>query len=309
MSRKVSILFIVVLSLLVAACGSSGTDEAAVATLVAAAVQTNAAPTSAPAATAAPLTGLVEGSVCYPGSAIPPMNLYLQQVGTTNVTLVPIGGNQMSYTAEVPVGSYNAYAWLPDFSFGGSYSQAVACGLDASCSDHSLITFDVTAGQLTGGISVCDWYGQPGDVPYPPGVSAPASSSDSGNSGSSGSSGGGQTGSISGSLSFPSEGIPELTVVAWSLSEEGVYYYTQTAAGSSYYQISNLPIGMYQVVAYSGEFAGGFTYAVACGLTASCTDHGLVYVEVFAGVDSYGMDPIDWYAPEGAFPSNPFIQN
>lgn len=307
MMRKTTLLLILALSLLVAACGAStGSDDAAVATLVAAALQTSGAPTSAPAASAAPLTGMVEGSVCYPSSGIPPMNVYLQQVGTTNVTIVPIGQNQMSYSAEVGVGSYNAYAWLPDFTIGGSYSQAVACGLDASCSDHSLITFDVTGGQLTGGVNVCDWYGQPGDVPYPPGVSAPSSSNNSGNSGSGGSA---QTGSISGSLSFPSEGIPALTVVAWSLSEEGVYYYTTTQAGSSYYQIPNLPIGMYQVVAYSGEFAGGFSYAVPCGLTASCTDHGLVYVEVFAGVDSYGTDPIDWYAPEGAFPSNPFIQN
>ena len=45
--------------------------------------------------------------------------------------------------------------------------------------------------------------------------------------------------------------------------------------------------------------------AVMCGLDASCTDHTLVYVEVFAGQDSFGVDPQDWYAPEGAFPSNP----
>ncbi|MBX3004650.1 MAG: carboxypeptidase regulatory-like domain-containing protein [Anaerolineales bacterium] len=283
------------LALLLASCApSTATDEAAVATLVAAALQTSQAgqPALQEELTSLQL-GTLEGSLCYPSSFIPEMTVFLHKAGAPEPVQVPIAQNQMSFSADVEPGSYTAYAWLPDFSFGGSYSQAVACGLSVDCTDHSLVSFDVVAGQQTGGIAVCDWYGQPGDVPYPPGVQPPAQNEAQ------------DPGSLSGSLSYPSEFIPGMTVVAWSVEHPGTYYYVTTSDGTSFYQISNLPAGDYQVVAYTNGMAGGHSFAVACGLSVECTDHSLVTVEVKSGQDSAGVNPQDWYAPEGSFPAQP----
>ncbi|MCW5873526.1 MAG: hypothetical protein KIS88_02645 [Anaerolineales bacterium] len=283
-----------IVALLLAGCApSNSTDEAAVATLVAAALQTAEAgqPPVVQDLTTLQL-GMVEGKVCYPSSFIPEMTVYLQSANSATVVEVPIALNQQTFSAELEVGSYTAYAWLPAFEFGGSYSQAVACGLSVECTDHSLVTFDVTSGSTTGGIEVCDWYGQPGDVPYPPGVQPPAQEAN-------------DPGSISGNLSYPSSFIPAQTIVAWSVSQPGTYYYATTSDGVSFYQINNLPPGEYQVVAYTQGLAGGYTPAVPCGLSVSCTDHSLVVIEIKSGQAVSGIDPQDWYAPEGSFPNNP----
>lgn len=283
---------LILIALVLLGCAPSGnTDEAAVATLVAAALQTSEAtqPEVVEDLSAAAF-GQVEGSTCYPSSFIPEMTVYLQKDGTNEVVEVPIAQNQMAFSAEVSPGNYAAYAWLPDFSLGGSYSEAVACGLSVDCTDHSLVVFEVLAGELTSGIAVCDWYGQSGDVPYPPGVQAPEAN---------------DPGSLSGTLNYPSSFIPAQTIVAFSVSEPGSYYYVTTSEGTSYYQISNLPAGEYQVVAYTNGLAGGYSFAVGCGLSVNCTDHSLVTVEVKSGQDMGGINPQDWYAPDGSFPANP----
>lgn len=59
-----------------------------------------------------------------------------------------------------------------------------------------------------------------------------------------------QTGSISGSLSYPSEGIPPLVVVAFRVDSD-VYYWMQTAQNQSAYQMDGLPPGSYHVAAYT----------------------------------------------------------
>lgn len=290
-TRIVSVVFI--LALLLAGCAPSGdADDAAVATLVAAALQTSEAASPPALETVAPQLGSVEGSVCYPSSFIPEMTVYLQKDGGGDPVTVPISMNQMSFSAELEAGSYTAYAWLPDFSFGGSYSQAVACGLSVDCTDHSLVSFDVAPGEQTGGIAVCDWYGQPGDIPYPPGVQPPAQESN-------------DPGSISGNLSYPSNFIPAQTIVAWSLAQPGNYYYVTTSDGVSFYTIANLPPGDYEVVAYTQGLAAGYSQAVPCGLSVSCTDHSLIVVTVTSGQETGGVNPQDWYAPEGSFAANP----
>lgn len=113
-------------------------------------------------------TGTIEGQICFPSNYIPEMVLYLENVNTQETTLMPISENQTDFSAPVPPGIYVAYAWLPDLSRGGTYSQAVPCGLSVECKDHSLIEFEVTTGEITPGIKVCDWYGSQSDVPLPP---------------------------------------------------------------------------------------------------------------------------------------------
>lgn len=115
------------------------------------------------------------------------------------------------------------------------------------------------------------------------------------------------SGSISGNLSYPSETIPSLNVVAFQAGTEN-YQYVITNQGQSTYEINNLNPGTYHVVAYTGGgggLAGGYSQAVPCGLSANCTDHTLIDVTVAAGGTVTDVNPSDWYAPQGAFPSFP----
>jgi len=121
----------------------------------------------------------------------------------------------------------------------------------------------------------------------------------------------GQTGSISGALAYPAESIPALRVMAVSATEQG-YSYVDTQPNQNTFKISGLSAGKYHVIAYTtGQagfpygFAGGYTPAVACGLSVNCTDHALIDVIVSAGADTPNINPQDWYAPEGSFPPMP----
>jgi hypothetical protein len=84
-----------------------------------------------------------------------------------------------------------------------------------------------------------------------------------------------------------------------------------TTSGQNTYTF-DLPVGKYHVVAYSlggGGFptglAGGYTQAVPCGLSASCTDHSLINVTVTLGATTPNVDPTDWYVDAGSFPPMP----
>ena len=285
------ILIAITALLLLSAC-SAKVDTDQIATIVAATLQASS-PTQQAPSTVVNLesqTGTVEGSICYSSEGIPAMTLFLQPL-IGNVLTFPIAQNQSSFTAEVPAGNYTAFAWLPDFSFGGSYSQAVACGLVQGCTDHTLIEFAVTAGSTVSGVDVCDWYGDFGDVPLPVGVETPIPA----------------TGSVSGSLSYPSEFIPAMQIVFFDVNDLSQWFFFNTAENTNTYQFDGLPVGTYYVVSYvvGGDFGGGYTQAVPCGLSVNCNDHSLIPVVISGGQVTGGVNPQDWYAPEGSFPDNP----
>lgn len=130
-------------------------------------------------------------------------------------------------------------------------------------------------------------------------------------------------GSVAGSLSYPSDFVPPMRVVLFNL-ETGAAYYVDTAKDQRTYSLS-VPPGTYYVVSYSyqgvpgesgvitagvdlsvpGTFAGGYSQMVPCGLAYGCNDHSLVPVVVEPGASVTGIDPGDWYAPEGSFPKLP----
>jgi hypothetical protein len=119
-----------------------------------------------------------------------------------------------------------------------------------------------------------------------------------------------EMGTITGTLMYPASGIPALRIAAFELSS-GEVSYMDTTPGQNTYTF-DIPVGTYHVVAYSiggGGFpsgvAGGYTQAVPCGLSVSCTDHSLITVTVTAGATSSGVDPNDYYAPDGSFPPMP----
>lgn len=118
-----------------------------------------------------------------------------------------------------------------------------------------------------------------------------------------------ESGNISGKLSYPSEFIPPLRIVAFAVGSD-TWYAVDAEANQREYLLGGLPPGTYHVVAYLRDspqtgLAGGYSQMVPCGLSADCTDHSLVDVEVRAGETTTGIDPGDWYAPEGAFPPDP----
>lgn len=231
--------------------------------------------------------GTINGTVCFPSEFIPEMIVYLQETTTNNTTNVQIAENQNNFSQQVPAGTYVAYAWLQDFSVGGSYSQMVPCGLSVNCIDHSLIQFVVSASQTVSGIAVCDWYGDPNSIPYPPNFN-PAT----------------LVGSISGTLGYPSEYIPAMTIVAFNIDTNS-WSFVSSNEGDNSYLIENLTPGNYQVVAYYETLAGGYSVAVPCGLSVSCPDHSLITIIVSVAQTTSGIDPLDWYAPDATFPANP----
>jgi hypothetical protein len=220
----------------------------------------------------------VMGKICYPGEGIPAMTAYFEESDTHAVVELPIAAGQDHYATILPPGTYLAYAWLPDFSYGGLYSQAVACGLKTTCKDHRPLQFEVKTGETLENIDLCDWYAGPYNVPYPPGKEPTQI-----------------TGGVSGALNYPAGAAPELHVVAFNLTTHN-WYYAVTNPGASSFRIDQLPPGSYQVIGYDPDGnAGGHADA----------GHDLIDVTVKAGEVTAGIDLNDWHAPPGAFPPDP----
>lgn len=111
------------------------------------------------------------------------------------------------------------------------------------------------------------------------------------------------TGTVEGSLSFPSEGIPsDLTVCAEDLSTKKQYCTKEHLQDQKYdfrvgYKIE-VPAGDYYVFAYLPEDPADRAYYnefVTCGLSVGCTSHKPIVVTVTAGQTASDIDPQDWY--------------
>jgi hypothetical protein len=117
------------------------------------------------------------------------------------------------------------------------------------------------------------------------------------------------TGIITGSLGYPAGGVPPITVYALRVDLDSMRWVSvNTIANQTAYMIADVEPGVYVVVAYlqsGGDFAGGYSEAVPCGLTVACTDHTLIPITVTAGETTIGVNVRDWYAPPGAFPLRP----
>lgn len=112
-----------------------------------------------------------------------------------------------------------------------------------------------------------------------------------------------QTGMIEGSMSYPSEGIPEEIIVCAEnktkpevictnqrISDKkyqyGTGYKLEVPAGETYYVYEKAPGAEQQ--AYYSKF-------IVCGLTAECKDHTPVEVSVAPNATVSKVDPGDWY--------------
>ena len=241
--------------------------------------------------------GSISGQLGYPSEVIPALRVVAFDADSDEFFYVDTIYNQNTYQiTDLPVGIYHVVAYtLGGGSFpaglAGGYTQSVPCGHTEECTDHSLIPVDVAGGQDTSNVNPNDWYFVENAFPPMPGTALS-----------------GGTGSITGSLSYPSEHIPPLRVFAFQVGSEN-YFYVDTAENQTSYQLDNLPTGYYTVVAYrkDGRLAGGYTHAVPCGLSVECTDQSLIEFAVNIGEVVTGIDPADWSAPEGTFPPPPAL--
>lgn len=120
-------------------------------------------------ATATPEPGSISGTLSYPSSFIPPLRVVAFQVNGFNYRYVDTMQNQTTYqiTGLAP-GLYHVVAYIMDGTYAGGYTQMVPCGLQASCTDHSLIAVEVKSGQDTPNINPGDWYAPAGSFPAMP---------------------------------------------------------------------------------------------------------------------------------------------
>jgi len=304
--KKNLTLVIFALGLLLAACGG-GTSVKDVDTIVQATLQalTAQAPQVEPAATEALVaTGSIAGNLSYPSEGIPPLLVVAYSLETDTYYWVQTAQNQTTYQMDgLPPGSYHVVAYaLPDGQLAGRYDQFYLCGLHQGCTDSNWVDVQVQAGIVTGSVDPGNWY--IGAENYPPmPFYEPASQSGTGTYVKQQAA----VGSIAGQLSYPSSFIPSMVIVAFD-AKSPTYRYVVTNENSSTYQIDNLPVGSYYVVAYPANdstYPGGYSQAVPCGLLASCTDHSLIPVNVLDGQVTQGINPGDFYAPPGTFPPSP----
>ena len=118
----------------------------------------------------APSFGTLSGQLAYPSEFIPPQRVVAfdtEDLDTYFVTEVQSGS---TFTLEVPPGTYYVMAYVINPSQVGTpqdyfaaYSQAVLCGLQVECEDHSLVPVEVQPGESVTDIDPIDWYLPPGE--------------------------------------------------------------------------------------------------------------------------------------------------
>jgi len=107
-------------------------------------------------------------------------------------------------------------------------------------------------------------------------------------------------GSITGSLCFPSEGIPPLDIYLQNVATTKLTHMT-TPANQMTYEFENVSPGDYIAFAYpqgQDHIGGGFTKAVPCGLSVDCEDHSPIVLEVTEDSTLSGADICDWYGAD-----------
>jgi hypothetical protein len=123
---------------------------------------------------AAAADGGISGTLMYPASGIPALRIVAFQVGGSAYYHVDTNLGQSNYELDhLPPGTYHVVAYpLPGGGFTGGppggYSQMVPCGLQAGCTDHTLIDVVVTSGNVTAGVNPNDYYANPGSFPPNP---------------------------------------------------------------------------------------------------------------------------------------------
>lgn len=84
-----------------------------------------------------------------------------------------------------------------------------------------------------------------------------------------------------------------------------------TLHNQSSYEMTDLPVGIYHVLAYVREqgpdISGGYSQFVTCGMDIGCLDHTLIDVFVYGNGVTEDVNPVDFYTQPDDFdwPENP----
>ncbi len=115
------------------------------------------------------------------------------------------------------------------------------------------------------------------------------------------------TGTVTGRICYPSEGIPPMTLYLES-TLAGTTTEVAVAQNQGSFTVDLAP-DTYIVYAWLPGFAigGAYTPSVLCGLTTACTDHSLLPITVAAGSTVTGVDVCDWYGGPGSVPLPPGV--
>ncbi|MEO6508661.1 MAG: hypothetical protein ABIO02_01800 [Patescibacteria group bacterium] len=117
-----------------------------------------------------------------------------------------------------------------------------------------------------------------------------------------------QKASVEGFIGYPAEGVPPLQIYAINSTDKTKFVFIETQKNQLTFTMNSIEPGTYYFVAYAKDnnaLSGGYTKAVACGLSVNCTDHALIPVTLTAGETNKEVQVKDWYAPEGSFPKKP----
>lgn len=109
--------------------------------------------------------GFITGRLCYPSHFLPPGEIVAKNISTQQITEIDFDGTTSEYKIGVTPGTYNiryqAHAFGNDEFSSGYYTK---CGVEATVEacdaegGHDLIPVEVSAGEIAGGVTLCDFY-------------------------------------------------------------------------------------------------------------------------------------------------------
>lgn len=111
---------------------------------------------------------------------------------------------------------------------------------------------------------------------------------------------------LNGTLCYPSDYIPKMTVFLEEVATKKTYKII-TKEDQRSFKFNDIPFGDYFAYAYtieqiltdvdgnSSKASGGFTKAVHCGLTVECNDHTLIHIKVDTEITKDTISICDWY--------------
>lgn len=111
---------------------------------------------------------------------------------------------------------------------------------------------------------------------------------------------------LNGTLCYPSDYIPKMTVFLQEVATGKIHKIT-TQEDQRSFKFSDIPFGDYYAYAYAidqtqtdskgntSKASGGFTKAVPCGLSVECNDHTLIQIKVDNEITKDTISICDWY--------------
>lgn len=106
--------------------------------------------------------GVIEGALLFPACDLPTdLEVCVEQANgklrcTSNLVFEE---KTIAYRIEVPAGTYKVFARTESMLPGvrAYYTEAVKCGLEAACSDHTPVAISVKAGSRISSVHPADW--------------------------------------------------------------------------------------------------------------------------------------------------------